>query len=79
MPHCDKQFEQELTMDEETIQSLQKKMRNAPPPEWLVKMKEHYAKTGTCRSEDLRRLLGDPTRTVEIGPNVSLSRNFGIH
>jgi hypothetical protein len=45
----------------------------AQPPEWVREMHEHYRRTGTYRPEDLRRLLGDPTKGVEIGPNASLT------
>jgi hypothetical protein len=38
----------------------------APPPDWVVAMIEHYQRTGTYRSEDLRRLLGDPTKGFEL-------------
>jgi hypothetical protein len=49
----------------------------AQPPEWVRRMIEHYRQTGTYRPEDLRRLLGDPTRGVEVGPNPSLASFLG--
>lgn len=45
-------------------------------PEWIRKMREHYMRTGTYRPEDLRRLLGDPTKGVEIGAGASISNYF---
>ncbi len=36
-------------------------------------MIEHRRRTGTYRPEDLRRLLGDPNKSVEVGPESSLS------
>jgi hypothetical protein len=51
-------------------------LAQAQPAEWVRKMIEHYRRTGTIRSEDLRRLLGDPTKGVEVGPNASLTSLF---
>lgn len=48
-------------------------MRAAPVPDWVVKMQEHFRQTGTYRPEDLRRLLGDRRRTVQVGPNASFA------
>lgn len=53
--------------------SLDEKLRQASPPDWVRKMIEHYHRHGTFRPEDLRRVLGDPTKGVEVGPDVSLS------
>jgi hypothetical protein len=36
-------------------------------------MIEHYRRTGTIRPEVLRRLLGDPTKGVEVRADASLS------
>jgi hypothetical protein len=56
---------------------LQRELRTAleqmPPPEWLVKMIEHHRRTGTYRPEDLRRLLGDPSKGVALGSDSSLA------
>jgi hypothetical protein len=41
-------------------------------------MIDHYNRTGTYRPEDLRRLLGDPNRAVEVGPNTSLAAFFSV-
>lgn len=48
-------------------------LSQAQPAEWVRKMIDHYQRTGTYRAEDLRRLLGDPTKGVEVGPDSSLS------
>jgi hypothetical protein len=49
------------------------KFREMPPAEWVEDMIDHYRRTGTYRAEDLHRLLGDPNKAVEVGPNKSLS------
>lgn len=54
-------------------QKLQDLLTTAPPAEWVSKMVEHYRRTGTYRPEDLRRLLGDPTKGVEVGPKACLA------
>jgi len=36
-------------------------------------MIEHYRRTGTYRSEDLERLLGDPNKRVEVRSEMSLT------
>ena len=54
------------------MENLQDRLRSMPTPEWLLKMQQRYAETGTYRHEDLRRLLGDQNRRVEVGPNASL-------
>jgi hypothetical protein len=51
----------------------QELLSEAEPPEWVRKMIEYYHRTGSFRPEDLRRLMGDPTKGVEVGPNMSLS------
>ena len=45
-------------------------------PDWIRKMKEDYIRTGTYRPEDLRRLLGDPTKGVEMGAGASIAKYF---
>jgi hypothetical protein len=39
----------------------------------VCKMVELYQRTGTYRTNVLRRLLGDPTQGVEVGPDTSLA------
>jgi hypothetical protein len=57
---------------------IQERLRQLPPAQWVQDMIEHYRRTGTFRPQDLRRLLGDPNRAVEVGPNVSLSSFFSM-
>lgn len=54
-------------------QALQERLQAAPPPDWVREMIEHYRRTGTYRAKDLRRLLDDPTKGVDVGPEASLS------
>ena len=58
---------------------LQEKLGQMPPADWVSDMLSHYQKTGTYRPSDLRRLLGDPTQGVEVGPKASLSSLFCSH
>ena len=41
-------------------------LQKIPPPEWVVEMHEHYAETGSFRTEDILRVLGDPTKGVDM-------------
>lgn len=43
-------------------------LRASRAPHWVEEMRMHFAATGTYRASDLMRLLGDPSRGVEIGP-----------
>jgi hypothetical protein len=61
-----------------TTSEIKKRLANLPEPEWIRKMKEHYARTGTYRPEDLRRLLGDPARRVEMPPQGSVTKHFSV-
>jgi hypothetical protein len=53
------------------------RLARLPEPQWVREMKEHYARTGTYRAEDLRRVLGDPTRSVTVPARTSLPNHFG--
>ena len=44
-----------------------------PSPEWVRNMRDHYQRTGTFRSEDLARLLGDQTRGVGSSRTIDRS------
>ena len=55
---------------------IQEQLQATPPAEWVRDMVEHYRRTGVFRSQDLRRLLGDPRKGVQAGPNPSLSAHF---
>jgi len=50
-------------------QDFQSRIHNIQPPKWVLEMREFYSKNGFYRPEDLRRLLGDPTRGVTFPPN----------
>lgn len=55
---------------------IEAKLREMPPPLWVREMIQFHRRTGRFRAKDLRRLLGDPNRAVEVGPNASLSKFF---
>jgi hypothetical protein len=61
--------------DNKRIDSLLALMAQQSPPAWLVRMRDDYKKTGTYRSEDLGRLLGDPKQGVSPGDLGVLLRN----
>jgi len=52
---------------------LQGRLQSLPPADWVLAMRAHYRRTGAYRASDLRRLLGDPNRAVEVGPKVDLA------
>lgn len=54
----------------------QETLRQLPRADWVRSMIDHFEQTGTYRPEDLRRLLGDRNRSVEVGPKSSLSSMF---
>ena len=65
------------TVTENDLQrEIQARLRQLPPADWVRAMIDHYQRTGSYRPEDLRRLLGDPNRPVEVGPNVTLTSFF---
>jgi hypothetical protein len=39
-------------------------------------MLDFYQAHGYYRPEDIQRLLGDPSKAVEVGPSASLAENF---
>ena len=51
---------------------LEDALRHAQPAEWVLDMIDRYRRTGRCRPEDLRRLLGDQTQAVQIGGDSSV-------
>jgi hypothetical protein len=55
---------------------IQAKLREMPPADWVRQMIDHYRRTGTYRAKDLRKLLGDPNRAVEVGTDTCLSSFF---
>lgn len=59
-----------------TPEDIRQRLAATPEPDWVRRMKDCYRETGRYRPEDLRRVLGDPTRSVEVGPKASLPKNF---
>lgn len=55
----------------EDIDQALRDLQRAPSPPWLEDMIAHFQRTGAYRPADLRRLLGDPSRGVSIGPETS--------
>ena len=57
----------------ELIQKLlgEKRVPQGMCPEWFRRMREDYASTGQVRPEDLFRLMGDPSKFVDIGKPAS--------
>lgn len=55
---------------------IQSKLRELQPADWVRDMLDHFHRTGTYRATDLHRLLGDPNRGVEVGPNTGRSSFF---
>lgn len=62
-----------------TLEEIREKLDNGPQADWVREMKEYYARTGTYRARDLRRLLGDPKMGVKIGPKGSMPECFYKH
>ena len=62
--------------DDELRREIRAKLRELPPADWVRAMIDHHQRTGSYRPEDLRRLLGDPNRAVEVGPEASLASFF---
>ena len=58
------------------LRDFQEKAHQIPPADWVLDMIDHYRRRGSYRPEDLRRLLGDPNKAVEVGPNASISAHF---
>jgi len=59
--------------DDKLQREIQAKLEELPPADWIRQMIDHYNRTGSYRLEDLRRLLGDPNRAVQIGPDANLA------
>ncbi|MCU0642357.1 MAG: hypothetical protein MUF61_02155 [archaeon] len=58
-------------------------LNNLREPQWVIEMRDYYYKHGTYRAEDLRRVLGEPSRGVSTNPEemrrLFLSRLPSIH
>lgn len=50
---------------------LAEKLASAPPAEWVIEMRRHYARTGSYRPEDLRRLLGDQSKVSDLAARLA--------
>jgi len=61
------------TTQDDLQREIQVRLQQIPPAEWVRKMIDYYQRTGTYRAQDLRQLLGDPTKGVEVGSNVGVS------
>ena len=59
-------------MTPKEMQEIQKKFSEIHEADWVREMREHRARTGGYRPQDLRRLLGDPNKRVEMGPETSI-------
>ena len=66
-------MKQSHTPDNQTIRRL---LAQLPPADWVVEMIEYYRRTGSYRPEDLRRLLGDQTKGVTVGPDTDVGTLF---
>ncbi len=56
--------------------AVQKLLGQTATPEWMKEMATYYRQTGTFRPEDLRRVLGDPSKGVAISSDKSLESFF---
>ena len=65
-------------MSKETRKML-RNLAKEPAPRWIVEMQEHYRRTGMYRPEDLRRLLGDQTEGVRVGPETDFEAAVKEH
>ena len=65
------EVQHELSADQ-----IRERLQEVGEAEWVRRMIEYYRENGRFRPEDLRRLLGDPTQSVEIGPAASLPKYF---
>lgn len=61
-----------------SLDEIRERLESLGEAEWVRRMIEYYRENGRFRPEDLRRLLGDPTQSVEIGPSASLPKFFAV-
>jgi hypothetical protein len=69
-------FSMSTVADDDLQREIQARLRQIPTADWVRDMIDHYRRTGSYRPRDLRRLLGDPSRAVEVGPKASLPSFF---
>lgn len=43
-----------------------------PDPQWIQSMHAHYRQTGTYRTSDIHRVLGDPLRSVQVDAQTNV-------
>lgn len=48
-----------------------RQLREIPAASWVREMVEYYRRNGKYRASDLRKLLGDQNKSVEIGGSAS--------
>jgi len=53
---------------------IPEELANAQEADWIREMRQHFNETGEYRAEDLNRLLGDPTRGVELSPDPTTAK-----
>lgn len=58
--------------NQDEIEQALRDLQNSPPPEWLIEMIEYYRRTGSFRPEDVRRLMGDPSKGLRVAPDTSV-------
>jgi hypothetical protein len=54
------------------------KLRTQPMPEWVREMHREYNKTGVYSAKHLRKLLGDPTTRIDVGPKASAASSLSL-
>jgi hypothetical protein len=52
--------------DRDRRKQLVEMLDKAPAAPWVREMQEHYERTGTYRSKDIRRVVGDQTEGVKM-------------
>ncbi len=62
--------------DDDLQREIRAKLHELPPADWVRAMIEEYQRTGSYRPKDLRQLLGDPNRPVEVGSDTTQSHLF---
>lgn len=64
------------TSDRPGLNEIRERLSRLSEADWVRSMVDYYQQHGHFRPADLRRLLGDPSKPIEIGPNASLPRYF---
>jgi hypothetical protein len=61
------------TQSKPDLQRLADAAQAVSLPEWVKSMTDHYLSTGSFRQQDVRKVLGDPKKGIQVGSDVSLS------